>query len=114
MSEEQQIAPNETGYDASDPKQVNNARKKAKRIKYNKQEVIKALMGLAEGRIWVNDFLNQTYVHGNPVVQGDPYLTHFNLGQQNVGKILLADVIEACPDEYIRMLQEAKLDNVDR
>lgn len=95
-------------FDASDPLQVNLARKKAGRKKSDRLEVVRAIMGLVEGRKWVNEWLVQTYIHGNPVVAGDPFMTHFNIGQQNVGKMMLSDVIEAAPADYVKMLAEAK------
>lgn len=95
-------------YIASDPKQVNNARKKSARKLAERLRMVEAIMQQIEGRRWVFDFLQGCHIYGNPVVQSDPHMTYFNLGQENVGKRLLADVVAAAPREYLLMLEENK------
>ena len=51
--------------------------------------------------------MGKCFIHGNPVVQGDPHATYFNLGQQNIGKLILQDVQEFS-ELYILMVKEAK------
>lgn len=98
----------EKPFDASDPKQVNEARKRAGRKKRNDLDFIKAIMTVQEGRAWMLDLLNTCNIFGNPVVTGDPYFTYHNIGSQNIGKKLLQDINEAAPDEYVMMMKEAK------
>lgn len=98
----------QTPYDASDPQQVNTARKKASRKNAKRLEVVAALMQHKDGRRWIHEQLDWCHIYGNPVIPGDTHATYFNLGQENIGKRLLADVVAAAPEQYILMLQEAK------
>lgn len=95
-------------YNAADPKQVNNARKKAAKNLADRLRMVEAVMQQPEGRRWIFDFLQFCHIYGNPVVSGDPHMTYFNLGQENIGKRLLADVVAAAPSEYLAMLEENK------
>lgn len=98
----------ETPYDASDPKQVNNARKKSSKKLADRLRVVEALMQHPEGRRWIYEMLQWCHIYGNPVVSNDTHGTYFNLGQENVGKRLLADVVTAAPDNYLKMIEENK------
>ena len=105
--EEFEVPEQEEPYNANDPKMVNAARKKAARLHADKIEVIKALMGIPRSRKWMYDLLESCYIFGNPFVPGSPDSTAFNLGQANIGKRLLADIMEADPDKYVLMCKEA-------
>lgn len=96
----------EKPYDAGDPEQVNTARKKAGRKKAERLRVVEALMQHEQGRRWVYEWMQACHIYGNPVVMGDPHATYFNLGQENIGKWLLSDVVAAAPDNYLLMLEE--------
>lgn len=66
------------------------------------------VMGDARGRRFVMALLDfcgpmRTAFHPNGSQQS------FNLGQQNVGLKLLADIEEACPEMYAKMKDESKL-----
>lgn len=96
----------EQGYDASDPSVVNTARKKASRKKNERLKVIQAVMEQKECRKWLREYLDSLFLFSNPVVSGDPYLTHFNIGKQDAGKQLMADIMNAAPDLYLLMIRE--------
>ncbi len=98
----------EKGYDASDPEQVNQARKKAGRKKKEELDFVSAIMSVPQGRAWMYGLLAACKVFGSPIVQGDPYFTYHNIGEQNIGKKLLQEINDAAPDEYIMMMREAK------
>lgn len=98
----------EAQYDAGDPEQVNLARKKAGRRKVNRLRVIEGLMSLPEGRKWMYDLLSRCHIYSTPFVAGDPYGTAFQAGEQNIGQMLLADVVAAAPENYILMCTEGK------
>lgn len=98
----------EKPYDASNPQQVNEARKKAGRKKKARLEMIAGIMELKAGRLWMYDLLASCHVGGTPFVQGDPYATHLKIGELNVGNRLLADIGESAPDKYMLMLKEGK------
>jgi len=97
----------EKPYDASDPEQVNQARKKAGRKKRGTLEFVKAIMTVPQGREWMYDMLVICKVFGSPLVPGDTHYTYHNLGEQNIGKKLLQDINTSAPDEYVMMIKEA-------
>ena len=97
----------EQSYDAGDEVQVANARKKGGRNRRKRLEMVEAIMQQPEGRKWFYDLMERCFIFGNAVVQGDCYGTYFNLGQQNVGKMILADLQEF-PDLYAALMKEGK------
>lgn len=96
----------EKPYDASDSKQVNNARKKAARKMSDRLRMVEGIMTLKEGRKWLFDFMQSCDMFGNALVQGDAYGTHFRLGQQDAAKRILLDCIAASPELYVQMMKE--------
>ena len=94
-------------YNAADEKQVNNARKKAAREKYNRLRVVEALMQNKETRQYLWELMESCYVMGEPQVPGDVYATYSNLGRQQVGKEIFADCLNF-PTQYMTMAQENK------
>lgn len=94
-------------YDASDIEAVEKARKRIERVEADKAMVVTNIMATVAGRAWVYDLLVFCNVFGNPFLQGSPDGTAFNLGQQNIGKILLDAINIAAPDRYMPMLREA-------
>lgn len=97
----------EEPYNASDPKAVNRARKKAARLEKENLRVVQALMQNKETRAWVYKELFECYIFEDPVVAGDVHMTYLNLGVQRRGKALLAQVMNF-PDEYVLMIKEAQ------
>lgn len=97
----------EKPFDASDPEAVNVSRKKAGRKRRERLEFVEGMMTLHQGRKWLWELMEKCFVHGNPLVQGDTHATYFNLGQQNIGKLVLQDVQEF-PELYVKMVKEAK------
>lgn len=95
-------------FNASDPQQVSNARKKAGRYKQRRLDVVKSIMEHRDGRKWFYDLLVSCSVFGNPLVPGDPHYTYFRIGEQNVGKRLLQDINDAAPDKYMEMIKESR------
>lgn len=105
-NEAYQIA--EEPYDTSSKEQVNKARKKAARTRKDRLEFVKASMSLEEGRSWFYDIMNRCAVFTNPFEGEDTHRTAFRLGEQNIGKQILVDVLDAAPDQYMRMIEENK------
>lgn len=95
----------EKPFDASDPKQVNEARKRAGRGKKKEREVVAALMQHPDGRKVLYDS-TVLVLQGNPVVTGDPYSTYFNLGQEHRAKALFLEIIKVAPQDFIKMMDE--------
>ena len=100
----------EKPFDASDPKQVNEARIKAGRAKTKRLRALEAIMELKETRRWMNDILVACHIFEPSFREGSSDGTAFREGERNVGNRLLADIMEACPDKYLVMLKEAKDD----
>jgi len=98
------------GYDANDEKQVKKARKQAEFDKALELDVIRGIMKTPAGRKWIYGKLERCHIYGNCFVAGESDSTAFRLGESNIGRMFLADVQEACPSEYLTMLQEAKND----
>lgn len=96
------------GYNANDENQVKKAKKEAEFNDALKLDVIRNVMRTAAGRRWLYGILDMCYIYGNPFTPGQSDVTAFNLGQANIGKILLADIQAATPDLYLTMIQEAK------
>lgn len=100
----------EKPYDAGDPEQVNQARKRAGRKKRDELDFMKHIMEMQQGRAWMYKLLEDCKCFGSPIVPGDPYFTYHNIGEQNIGKRLLIEINEAAPEEYVLMMREAKTD----
>lgn len=93
-------------FDAGNPKAVNNARKKAGREEREKLDFIEGMLSLPQGRKWLWNLMESCSIHGNPVTQNDTHATYFQLGMQNVGKLILQDVMRF-PSQYVTMVTEA-------
>lgn len=100
--------PEDAPYDASDPVQVNNARKTAGRKKKSSMEAVKAIMSLPQCRKWMYTVLEDCHIFQTSFVQGDPHATSFREGERNAGLRILAEVMAAAPKEYAVMLGENK------
>lgn len=98
----------EQPYDTSDPKQVNTARKKAARVRREQREVVRELMSTTQGRAWLYQKLEECHIWTPSFVPADPYSTAFKEGERNIGARLLADIMDAAPDQYVAMVKEAK------
>lgn len=101
-------APDPESYDSADPAQVNQARRKAGRRRAARLQFVKAMMDVAEGRAWIYGHLERCHIFATPFMQGDPHATSFRCGEHNIGLRLLADIMDAAPDEYVLMVKEGK------
>lgn len=95
-------------YNASDPEQIRKAKDQAEFDEALKFDVIKNVMSAIPGRKWIYDWLNRCHIYHTPYVSGRPDDTAFNLGEHNIGLMLLADVQASSPDLYMQMVTEAK------
>jgi hypothetical protein len=103
--EEAEIITDE-GYDASDPVQVGNARKRAGQERREELEMVSALMKLPQGRRWLYNKLVLCKTFTTPFAVGYPDQTAFNAGVQSIGHILQEDIMKAAPDLYWTMIME--------
>lgn len=99
----------EEAYNADDKKKVNEARQKEGRRRKDELAYIKKIMSDKEGRTWMcgiitlGDPFITPYGCGNTTEQ-----THVNIGRQEIPAKLMLDIREVAPDEYVKMLVEAK------
>lgn len=95
-------------YDASDPKAVNSARKKASRLRKKRTDFVRAMMDQHQGRMWIYDYLTMGHIGEPTHTPGDPYSTAFKEGERNIALRLLADISESAPEKYMVMMTEGK------
>lgn len=100
-------AAQEEPYDTSDPQQVNTARKKSARTRADRMEFVAAAMTTPQGRAWFYDIIEFCHCFKTSF-SGDPYVTAFNSGEQNIGLRILDDIQMAAPEFYLTMITENK------
>lgn len=99
----------ERPYVASDPKQVEDAKRDARTRRRGEIDDLRWLMGDARGRRFVHRLLETAGVFRTSFAGRDAE-TFFREGARNVGLQVLADVMDATPDDYLGMLKEARKD----
>lgn len=96
--------PDERPYDASDPEQVNQRNRDAKRRAYRHREVLHRIMGTTDGRAWLWDLLE--FCHMNETsFAADARFHAFREGERNVG-LFVNGQMQRFAAEYLQMLKE--------
>ena len=93
--------------DFSNRKDIRRAEKAARLAERARIDYIKRIMSDTAGREWLHRLLESCYIFGEPFIRGAPDATAWNLGRQNVGKEIFADVVTNCPTQYVMMMQES-------
>lgn len=93
-------------YNAADRKSVRRAEKAAKVAQAAHDAVLANLMSTIQGRAWLWSWLEQCKIFQNPF-NVDNRLEAFTLGEANIGRMLLAEIIRVCPEDYIQAMREA-------
>ena len=93
-------------YNASDTRQIKAAQKRSKTEQAMDDGVLLMLMSTQNGRAWMLRLLTWCGISRTPFT-GEDAPTNFNCGMQNVGLRLEADLLRACPDQFIFMMREA-------
>lgn len=93
-------------YNASDTRQIRAAQKRSKADRALDDGVLLALMTTQNGRGWMWRHLGRCHAFQTPYT-GDDAATNFQCGEQNIGLELIADLLRACPDQFIFMMREA-------
>src|SRR2546421_147521 len=91
---------------AADRKQIRRKEKAAKLADAQRREVITNLMSTSFGREWMWDVLAGCHCFAT-TFNGDALASAFAEGERNVGLRLLADILVACPDQYIQAMRES-------
>lgn len=107
MSEQENETPREEErpLDPSDPKDARKIALEAKRRRVEYLDVIRAVMGLKQGRRFIGELLSWCHVRGSSF-NPDPIKMAFAEGERNIGLRLEADLIEASPEHYLEFLRE--------
>ncbi len=93
-------------YNASDTRQIRAALKRSKADRALDDGVLLALMTTQQGRAWMWRMIGRCHAFRTPYT-GENNATNFQLGEQNIGLELIADLLRACPDQFIFMMREA-------
>jgi hypothetical protein len=92
-------------YDASNPRHIRKAEKRARSIEASSALYLHATMATVEGRAWFYALLERCHVFHQPF-NLNALQTAFNCGEMNIGQIILAEIMVICPDQYLFMLRE--------
>ena len=105
MSEHVIPAPGEDGFDVGNRRHVNRARDEAKRAEKERAAVIVGLMDLPEGRNWLWDLMARCGIYETPFNENEMTMA-YKAGKSDVGRMLLADIVQFAPDQYVLMIKE--------
>jgi hypothetical protein len=97
--------PHET-FDATDLAAEANAKRDAARRERADLDVLRNLMRDKKGRDWLYRFLDSCHINNTPFAPGQPDVTAFHLGEENVGKRVLLLAMTASTDLYMKMITE--------
>jgi hypothetical protein len=95
-------------YDASDRSHVKDAERSARVSARERQQIVIAIMGQMGSRAWMHELLVNCHIFA-PSFTGEALTSAFNEGQRNIGLILMADIMSACPNLYVTMMEEANV-----
>src|SRR5438034_7377082 len=93
-------------YNASERKDVRRAEKEAKLAERQRYEITSYIMSTAPSRAWMHDKLETCHVFRSSFAT-DALAMAFAEGERNIGLQLLNDIMQACPNNYILMMEEA-------
>jgi hypothetical protein len=99
-------------YDASSRKDVRKAEKSARIASRDDADAIKKIMSDTFGRAWMWRKLEAAHIFSDPFT-GDPLIEAYNKGFRNFGMIFLADIMLHCPNQYLKMTQEANVRRIN-
>lgn len=91
---------------AADQEQVRDARRKEDSLRRQQLADIERLLETDHGRRFLWRILEQTSVHGTVMHPGDPHMTSYRAGQQDIGHWLMQEMTEASPDSYPELVAE--------
>lgn len=98
---------NDEPYNAAERTDVREADKASRLSDRQDLDVTRDIMRTTFGRAWMYRKLTACHIYQTTATPGDAFATYFNEGQRNIGLMLNAEILAACPDEFILMLKEA-------
>lgn len=78
-------------------------------LRENELEDLKSLLKTEVGRRFCWKLISSTHVFSSSFSPDNDRVTSFREGERNIGLMLIADIMEACPDRYIQMQRESKI-----
>jgi hypothetical protein len=96
--------------DAIDEVQANNQSTEQARRKREDADVIRKLLHDKNGRAWLYRLLERCHIYEHSFFGEETHTTAYRLGEENIGKRLMLEVIDASGDLYITMIREQKED----
>ena len=100
-------------YDAGDRKDVRRAEKAAHIAGRQRSETVASIMSGAPGRAYFHEQLSIASVFAT-TFDRDPIVMAFNEGRRNQGLLLLNDIMQYNPDNFILMMREANERHIAR
>lgn len=97
-------------FNASDPVQVADKRRKAGRKRKAEEQVVYTIMSTQSGREWMHSLLSSCHCFSSSFT-GESLSMAFKEGERNIGLILTAQIMKAAPGEFIQMLKEHNKDD---
>lgn len=98
-------APEPKALDAGDLRSVKETEKEAKTETQIRAEVIRTMMSVESNRKWFYELLTKCHIGSNPF-SADPISMAFACGELNIGQQIFIDLQAACPDLYLKMMEE--------
>jgi hypothetical protein len=74
----------------------------------NEKAELRAILQGASGRAYLWKLMSWCGVFQSPFCGEAVHATHVSIGKQEVGRKILAEIMEAAPEKYMVMAQEAK------
>jgi hypothetical protein len=95
-------------FNAAEEAQVKDRRRKDERVRDIELADMKKIMATREGRRFVWRLLDRAGVFRTSFTGNST--TFFNEGMRNMGLMVIGDVMAACADQYVVMMNESKED----
>lgn len=95
-------------FDATDPAAIANAERDSTRHVRQDADAIRWLLKAKNGRAFFYRRLQLCHIYSSTFAPGQPDVTAFQLGEENVGKKLMMEAMDASPDLYMLMIKEQR------
>ena len=103
------MSENAKPYNAADEENVKQRKRKDEQARDGELDDLRQIMDSVHGRRFIWRLLDKAGVFRTSFTGNST--TFFNEGMRNLGLMVLADVHQACANQYIQMMQEAKKGN---
>jgi len=91
---------------AADRKSIRAAEKASRLADRDRGDVIRNLMSTSSGRRYIWDKLTSSHIFATSY-SSDPIAMAFAEGERNAGLLLLNDIIQWCPEQFILAMRES-------